>query len=87
MIKIAIYNIADIMSNIQAVIFEKKYWDAKSAKAFLNSHKIRPIKPVHKTTNFLRYRLKDPKIFNHFITKKNKKIHLSYIVGFKQKQK
>ena len=45
---------------IQAVLFDRGVWDTKHARAFLARHGMRPIKPVHKTDNYLRYRLLEP---------------------------
>lgn len=57
------------MSEIQAVIFKKRYWDSKKARNWLSKNKIKPIKPVHKTLNYLRYRIRNPKIFKRFFMK------------------
>jgi hypothetical protein len=48
------------MSKIQAIIFDKRLWDEDQANAYINYHKIYPIKEVHETTNFYRYRLRNP---------------------------
>jgi len=55
---------------IQAIIFDNKIWTEKTAKKWLKEHGYVPIKPVHKTLNFLRYRLLDPSLFNRFIMRK-----------------
>lgn len=70
-------------STIQAILFKKNYYNSYSARKYMKKHKFKPIKRVHKTKNFLRYRLKNPSIFNSFITIKinNNKIHL--IIGNK----
>lgn len=47
--------------NIQAIIFEKKYYTAEKARKWLKDHNYQPIKHVDKTTNFLRYRIQPPK--------------------------
>ncbi len=42
------------------IYLRKKVWDKKSSKKWLKKHNYEPIKKVHETKNFLRYRLKDP---------------------------
>jgi len=48
-------------TKIQAILFEKDKFTADKARKFLKKHKYRPIKRVHKTENYLRYRLVKPK--------------------------
>ena len=74
---------SEAMSEIQAVMFDKAYWDTKSAKLWLNKYKLKPIKRVHKTRNMLRYRLMDPKRFSHFIVKKVGK-NIGLVIGFRK---
>jgi len=45
---------------IQAVIFDKTRWKPKSSANWLMSHKFHPIKKMHETTHFYRYRLMQP---------------------------
>jgi hypothetical protein len=54
---------------LQSVIFDKRYWDSIEASSWLRSHKLKPIKRVHKTHNYLRYRINEPMEFNRFITR------------------
>ncbi len=42
---------------IQAVIFSKSEWTANNAMKWLKLHGLKPIKRVHKTKNYLRYRI------------------------------
>ena len=44
--------------SIQAVLFGISDWSTSEARKMLKNHNITPIKNVHKTTNFLRYRIK-----------------------------
>lgn len=55
---------------LQAVLFNKKDWNAELAKIWLNKHHYVPIKMPHFTKHLIRFRLKDPKIFKRFITRK-----------------
>lgn len=66
---------------IQAILFDNKKWTTKKAKEWLRSHDYTPIKPVHITKNYLRYRLVDPQIFSRFsITKLPNDIEL--VIGY-----
>lgn len=55
---------------VQAILFNKDSWTEDSAENYLFRHKFHPIKPVHKTTNFLRYRLRLPRSDTKYFTKK-----------------
>jgi len=46
---------------IQAIIFDNRFWDATSSRAWLKKHYYDPIKRVDKTKHYLRYRLQEPK--------------------------
>jgi arsenate reductase-like glutaredoxin family protein len=45
---------------IQAILFNINSWDTKKAREWLKKHGYNPIKRVHKTQQFLRYRLIEP---------------------------
>ena len=49
------------MSHIQAVIFKKTHYTPKTSRDWLNVHGIRPMKRVHTTANYLRYRILPPR--------------------------
>ena len=55
--------------SIQSVSFGISDWSTNEARKWLKNHNITPIKNVHTTTNFLRYRIKTPKysLFNYRI--------------------
>lgn len=55
-------------SKIQAVIFNIDMWTTDKARKWLKEHDLIPIKRVHKTARFLRYRIMEP-TFNHYKTK------------------
>ena len=69
-------------SVVQSVLFDRTKYDATEARTFLKRHRFNPIKRVHKTKNYLRYRLRDPDSFDRFATKTivKKRIHL--VIGF-----
>lgn len=77
------------MSELHSVIFHKtakNNWTLLKTKKFLDEHKLKPIKKVHITykngkINTFRYRIRDPKIFKSFITKKTK-YDVSFVIGF-----
>lgn len=45
------------MSSLQSILFKRSIWTEKEAKIWLKKYNKIPIKDVHKTKNFLRYRL------------------------------
>jgi hypothetical protein len=47
--------------NIQAILFNSNTYSAREARQWLARHKHEPIKRVHRTANYLRYRLQDPR--------------------------
>lgn len=67
---------------IQAVIFDKFIWTTALARKFLKKHKFKPIKKVHITDRYYRYRLHNPKKFSRMRTKSVPKWHLKFIIGF-----
>lgn len=64
------------------VFFEKKGWTENKAIRFLKAHNLHPIKHVDKhLKGELRYRLNDPKKYDHFTTIKTK-LGINYILGW-----
>lgn len=59
-------------TQIQSVIFNKKYYTKEKAEKFLIKNMLHPIKPVHETENFLRYRQAKPNIKKKYYTVKIK---------------
>jgi len=43
---------------LQAVLFDKDYFDTKHSRHFLKIHKIEPLKRAHTTENYYRYRIR-----------------------------
>lgn len=66
-------------SEIQAVLF--KDWTTIKARKWLAKKKLKPIKRVHKTNIFYRYRLKNPNKYKKFRLKKINN-NISFIIGF-----
>ena len=48
------------MSKIQSILFDKKYFNTDKARNWLKKNNFKPIKRVHITKNFLRYRILYP---------------------------
>ena len=71
------------MSQIQAIIFNKKENTKRDVKKWIRKHKITPLKEIHKTENYYRVRIKDPKEFKHFITKNIEK-GIKAVIGIKK---
>jgi hypothetical protein len=70
------------MTNIQAVLFEYDYWTTSSANAWLRKHKLKPIKKVHTTKKYYRYRIQNPDKFDRLRIKKLPSVHVSLVLGF-----
>ena len=75
------------MSAIHSVSFlAKGGWTADKARKWLKSHGLKPIKRIHKVyvngkLTQLRYRIKDPKQFKTFSTKRVKP-YINIIIGY-----
>lgn len=69
------------MSEIESVLFDSKYWTPLDAREWLYEHGLYPIKRIHKTGHYLRYRINDPREFQRFRSKKLSK-HITAIFGF-----
>jgi len=70
---------------IQAVLFDKNYWDKESSKDYLKIYNFHPIKRVHITNKYYRYRLLQPDYDknNYFI--KRGVNHIDYIIEIEKK--
>lgn len=68
--------------SIQAVIFARDIWTTDSARRWLKSAHLVPIKRVHITTNYLRYRITDPRVFRKFRLSK-KKDGIRFVYGLR----
>ena len=52
--------------SLQTCLFDINEWSRDEARKFLKIHNITPIKKVHKTKTFLRYRILQPN-YNKYI--------------------
>lgn len=70
------------MSEVHSILFNKNIWILKDAKRWLREHDYIPIKKVDITTNFYRFRIRDPKLYRTF-----RIIYIDYgiefVLGFK----
>ena len=71
------------MSEIQSVLFSRKNWKSKDARKWLDKKKLKRMKKVDKTENYLRYRINDPKKYKRFITKSESN-GIKLIIGFRK---
>lgn len=53
---------------IQAILFDIKHFNTQQANNWLRRNNFKPIKRVHKTEQYLRYRIADPAGFKTFYT-------------------
>lgn len=58
-------------SEKQAIIFMRPMWTEAMAKQYLKKHNLKPIAPMRRLGNEMRYRLTDPKKYDHFTTLKS----------------
>jgi len=68
-------------SEIQAVIFDNS-WIPSLARRWLKNHHFKAMKRVHRTPNYIRYRITDPEQYESFVTKKIG-VGIQLIIGFK----
>lgn len=69
-------------SEIQAIYFMKPIWTKQMAKQYLKLRGLHPIKSARIYGKEIRYRLQDPKQYDHFTTQKtNDQIYL--VLGWK----
>ena len=68
-------------SQVQSVLFPAAKYDEASAKAWLAQQGFKPLKGGHLKGSQLRFRIKDPSLFDHFITKKAKG-GVELVIGF-----
>lgn len=54
---------------VHSILFNNKVYTTTTARKWLKEHNYSPIKRVDVTTNYLRYRIRDPKEFKSFVTK------------------
>ena len=47
------------MTVTRAIIFSKEFYDTARARRWLSRHHYKPIKKVHETTRYLRYRIRE----------------------------
>jgi hypothetical protein len=70
------------MSEVHSILFDNKLYTPTTARAWLKEHNFKAIKPAHKTTDNLRYRIQDPSKYKSFITK-HVSDGITFVIGFK----
>jgi len=70
------------MSEVQSILFDNTQWQLTDALYWLQEHEIIPMK-IHETKKHHRFRIKNPKNYSHFITKKLRH-GISLVIGFKE---
>lgn len=68
-------------SDIQALLFDRKYWTTLKCRNWMAAHKIKAIDKVEQTENFLRYKINDSDKFESFTVKKTDN-HMDIVIGF-----
>lgn len=72
------------MGEIQAVIFKDNVYNTLKSRTWLKNHNLKPIKRVHHTDNYFRYRIREPEQFKRFITKSIDYGKIKLIIGYKE---
>lgn len=67
---------------VQSVLFKKDVYDRNKAKKWLAKHNLKPIKKVHETNKYLRYRIRDPQKFQKFRIMQVRK-NIKFVMGLK----
>ena len=70
------------MSEVHSIIFDKSWYNTTQARDWLKAHGFVPIKRVDETTNFYRYRIRDPKLFKRF-TIKQVAPYIKFVFGWR----
>jgi len=69
---------------IQAILFDRDYWDSKRAREYLKRTGHQPTKRVHITDKYFRYRLLQPDYDNNNYFIKRGSNHIDYIIEVKK---
>jgi|FreactcultureFD7_1027221.scaffolds.fasta_scaffold00627_16 hypothetical protein len=67
--------------SLHTVLFNKYYWNINSIVDWLYEHNIQPIKGAREQENYIRTRIRDPKLFKSFYTVKIPKQHIQLVIG------
>lgn len=68
-------------SYIQSILFNKTSFDKKKAEQWIKKHNFIPIKELHETNKYLRYRLQIPNKKHFYVTKKITE-YITFIIGY-----
>ena len=70
---------------LQAVLFLKSKWSTKDARNHLKKEKLKPIKRVHTTDKYHRYRITTPNYDKYDYIIKRGLNDIDYIIGIEKK--
>ena len=74
------------MTHVQAIIFKRDLYDTDTARRWLRRHNYYPIKRVHVTINYLRYRLKEPDENKYDYRLKTITNGIKFVIGYPHNQ-
>ena len=66
---------------MQAILFDRNIYNTKEARKWLKKSNYKPIKRVHKTEKYLRYRISEPSNYEKLRTMNTKK-GIKFIIGY-----
>jgi hypothetical protein len=55
--------------SVQSIIFDKELWTPRKATNWLMLHNFYPIKKVHETEHYYRFRIQEPRKYAEYMTK------------------
>lgn len=74
-----------LKSEIQCIMFEKRYWKEYAARVWLAEHGLKDDGRLEVTANYLRFRFVDPRAFGKMRTITWSKLeHIKAIVGWRR---
>ena len=72
---------------LQAVLFLKSKWDTQEARKYLKKNGLTPIKRVHTTDTYYRYRIENPNYDKYNYIIKRGSNNIDYIIGIEKNKK
>lgn len=55
---------------LHSVLFDRSVYNPTTAKQWLRNHNLKEIRPYNLSNKYVRFRIKDPKGYTNFVTKK-----------------
>jgi hypothetical protein len=69
-----------LTSDLHTILFDRNYYNVDDIVDWLYKHNIKPIKKMHIQKNYIRTRIKSPKLFSSFYTVKLPE-HIQLVIG------